>query len=261
MTDRMEQEISETALSNHVVHPSQGDWSTENWRSFVKAYITWLDMCIYSCIYSYVCIHLPIWCDSDYIIIYYFIYIYLGGVDTRNFLRLIFGVSCGTMLWRGIWSLNRCCPMPARCPAGNRDLGARKKRLKSVFGTCLFLPDIDFCGQSSVPYASMFNLPEYMLKMWWVCCYWLLSMGHFFATPKLEGLGLTKSKNNMKRTSLECVQTGSPRTRRQWILFSGNSLGVANLGDSGGRLRFTQADWGLNTWILEPVKIQNINIS
>jgi hypothetical protein len=60
MTDRMEQEISETALSNHVVHPSQGDWSTENWRSFVKAYITWLDMCIYSCIYSYVCIHLPI---------------------------------------------------------------------------------------------------------------------------------------------------------------------------------------------------------
>ena len=144
MTDRMEQEISETALSNHVVHPSQGDWSTENWRSFVKAYITWLDMCIYSCIYSYVCIHLPIWCDSDYIVIYYFIYIYLGGVDTRNFLRLIFGVSCGTMLWRGIWSLNRCCPMPARCPAGNRDLGARKKRLKSVFGTCLFLPDIRF---------------------------------------------------------------------------------------------------------------------
>ena len=56
MTDRMEQEISETALSNHVVHPSQGDWSTENWRSFVKAYITWLDMCIYF-LYIFLCMH------------------------------------------------------------------------------------------------------------------------------------------------------------------------------------------------------------
>ena len=80
--------------------------------------------------------------------------IFLGGVDTRNFLWLIFG--CPEAY--GASTAVVLCQQGALLEI---DTWEPAKSAKSVFGTSLFLPDMfDFCRQSRVPYASMFNLPR-----------------------------------------------------------------------------------------------------
>lgn len=206
-------------------------------------------MCIYSCIYSYVCIHLPIWCDSDDIS--------RGSWHTELPLVDFWG-----FLWHHDLALRHMEPQPllsyaSKVPCWKSTLGSPQKAQNLCLEhLCFYRTCLIFAGKvvfRTLPclICQGVHFEDVMSLLL------LIGMGHFL---QLEGLGRRTSKNNMKRSSLECVQTASPRIRRQWILFSGNSLGVANLGDSGGRLRFTQADWGLNTWILEPFKIQNINI-